>query len=145
MGQRVQRSQTRLTAEVGKLSYIVPGMLCRCDADKLSETSLFISDAAAESVVVFNVIRTIIPETVLGQNGSGQNGTDEMVWTKWYTDKMLLDKMVWTKWYEQNGTYKILRIKSSINLAPIDNMIFFYNPASILTPFAFLFVLFIYL
>jgi len=33
---------------------------------------------------------------VTGQNGSGQNGTDKMVWTKWYTDKMvgLLDKMV---------------------------------------------------
>jgi len=31
---------------------------------------------------------------VLGQNGSGQNGTDKMVWTKWYTDKM-----VRTKWY----------------------------------------------
>ncbi len=61
---------------------------------------------------------------VLGQNGSGQNGTDKMVWTKWYTDKMVLDKMVWTKWYGQNGTDKILRIKSSINPAPIDNMIF---------------------
>ena len=41
---------------------------------------------------------------VLGQNGSGQNGTDKMVWTKWYTDKMVLDKMVWTKWCGQNGT-----------------------------------------
>ena len=41
---------------------------------------------------------------VTGQNGSGQNGTDKMVWTKWYTDKMVLDKMVWTKWYGQNGT-----------------------------------------
>ena len=52
---------------------------------------------------------------VLGQNGSGQNGTDKMVWTKWYTDKMVYgqngigqnsmgkwqatDKMVWTKYY----------------------------------------------
>ena len=35
----------------------------------------------------------------LGQNGSGQNGTDKMVWTKLYTDKMALDKMAWTKWY----------------------------------------------
>ena len=26
-----------------------------------------------------------------------------MVWTKWYTDKMVLDKMAWTKWYGQNG------------------------------------------
>ena len=56
---------------------------------------------------------------VLGQNGSKQNGTDKMVWTKWYTDKM-----VWTKWHRQNGTDKILWIKSSINPAPIDNMIF---------------------
>ena len=32
---------------------------------------------------------------VLRQNGSGQNGTD---------------KMVWTKWYGQNGMAKILRI-----------------------------------
>jgi len=41
---------------------------------------------------------------VTGQNGSGQNGTDKMVRTKWYTDKMVLDKMVRTKWYGQNGT-----------------------------------------
>ena len=46
--------------------------------------------------------------SVLGQNGSGQNGMDKMVWTKWYTDKMISDKMVWTKWYRQNGTDKIL-------------------------------------
>ena len=61
---------------------------------------------------------------VLGQNGSGQNGTDKMVWTKWYTGKMVLDKLAWTKWYGQNGTDKILRIKSSINPALIYNMIF---------------------
>src|SRR6218665_3337466 len=41
---------------------------------------------------------------VLGQNGSGQNGTDKLVWTKWYTDKMVWDKMVWTKFHGQNGT-----------------------------------------
>src|SRR6218665_469807 len=41
--------------------------------------------------------------SVTGQNGSGQNGTDKMVRTKWYTDKMVLDKMVRTKWYGQNG------------------------------------------
>src|SRR6218665_3466701 len=41
---------------------------------------------------------------VTGQNGSGQNGTDKMVWTKWYTGKMVWDKMVWTKWYGQNGS-----------------------------------------
>src|SRR6218665_3430875 len=70
---------------------------------------------------------------VYGQNGIRQNATDKMVWTKWYTDKMALDKMifekmvlgkmVWTKWYGQNGTDKILRIKSSKKPAP-DNMIF---------------------
>jgi len=32
----------------------------------------------------------------------GQNGTDKMVWTKWYTDKTSLDKMV----YGQNSTDK---------------------------------------
>jgi len=47
---------------------------------------------------------------VLGQNGSGQNGTDKMAWTKWYMDKMVLDKMVWTKWYGQNGMDKMLQI-----------------------------------
>ena len=55
------------------------------------------------------------------------------LWTKWYgqngigqnvMDKMVLDKMLWTKWYGQIGMDKILRIKSSINPAPIDNMIF---------------------
>src|SRR6218665_2876148 len=60
---------------------------------------------------------------VLGQNGSGQNGTDKMVWTKWYRDKMVLDKMAWTKWHGQNGTDQILRIWSSINPALIYNMI----------------------
>src|SRR6218665_2614992 len=45
--------------------------------------------------------------------------------TKWYTDKM-----AWTKWYGQNGTDKILRIKSSINPDLIYNMIF----SSILLP-----------
>jgi len=47
---------------------------------------------------------------VTGQNGSGQNGTDKMVWTKWYMDKMVWDKMVWTKWYRQNGTDKMVAI-----------------------------------
>src|SRR6218665_2077019 len=76
---------------------------------------------------------------------TGQNGTVKMVWTKWYTDKMVRDKMVWTKWYGQNGTDKMLRIKSLINPTPIDNMIFFINPASTLMPVAFLYVLIIYL
>src|SRR6218665_2418036 len=43
-----------------------------------------------------------------GQNGSGQNGTDKVVGTKWYMDKMSLDKMVWTKWYGQHGTDKMV-------------------------------------
>src|SRR6218665_4042389 len=70
---------------------------------------------------------------------------DKMVWTKWYTDKMVLDKMVWTKWYGQNGMAKILRKKSLINRSSIDTMIFFINPASTLTPLAFPYVLIIYL
>ena len=41
------------------------------------------------------------------ENGSGQNGTDKMVWTKCYVDKMVLnkmvaDKMARTKWHGQN-------------------------------------------
>ena len=62
--------------------------------------------------------------TVYGQNGIGQNATDKMVWTKRFTDKMVLDKMVQIKWYGQNGTDRILWIKSSINPALIYNMIF---------------------
>ena len=34
-----------------------------------------------------------------------------MVWTKCYTDKMLLDKMVRTNWYGQKGTDKKVRTK----------------------------------
>src|SRR6218665_3535045 len=70
---------------------------------------------------------------VLGQNGSGQNGSDKMVWTKWYTDKMVLDTMVRTKWYGQNGTDKTLPIESSIKKIStplIDTMTF----SSILLP-----------
>ena len=58
---------------------------------------------------------------------------------------MVLDKMVWTKWYGQNGMDKILWIKSLINPAPIDNMIFFICPASTLMPLAFHYALIIYL
>ena len=43
----------------------------------------------------------------IGQNGSGQTGTDKMVWTKCYTDKMLIDKMVRTN----IGTDKWVRTK----------------------------------
>ena len=45
---------------------------------------------------------------VTGQNGSGQNGTDKMVYGQ--ND---MDKMVWTKWYGQNGT--ILYFVSILN------------------------------
>src|SRR6218665_218170 len=71
-------------------------------------------------------------KTFLGQNRSGQNGTDKMVWTKWYTDKMVLDKMVRTKWYGQNGMDKTNNkiINQYINSTSIDNMIF----SSILLP-----------
>src|SRR6218665_530366 len=77
--------------------------------------------------------------TVLGQNGSGQNCSDKMVWTKWYTDKMSLDKMVWTKWYGQNGTNKTVLIKSSTNLSipfPL-TICFFHQTRFHLDPFTF--------
>jgi len=52
---------------------------------------------------------------VTGQNGSGQNGTDKMVWTKWYRPygqnvirQNGMDKMVRTNWYGQNGTNKMV-------------------------------------
>ena len=47
----------------------------------------------------------------IGQNDSGQNGTDKMVWTICYTDKMLIDKIVQINWYGQNGTDKLVRTK----------------------------------
>src|SRR6218665_1429682 len=70
-----------------------------------------------------------------GQNGSGQNGTDKMVWTKWYTDKMSLDIMVWTKWHEYKGADKI--INQSTNPVPTDNMIFSSIPLPLGIPFTF--------
>ena len=60
---------------------------------------------------------------VTGQNDSGQNGTDKMVWTKWYTDKMVLDKMVWTKWYGQNGMDKMVYGQNDIGQNGIDKMV----------------------
>jgi len=39
-------------------------------------------------------------------DGSGQNGTDKLVWTKWYTDKMAFDT-----WFGENGTDKMVGIK----------------------------------
>src|SRR6218665_443223 len=88
-----------------------------------------------------HTIRQCFP-TVVGQNGSGQNGTDKMVWTKWYTcmDKMSLDKMAWTKWYGQNGTNKTVPIKSSlINLSiPLPLTIrFFHDSRFHFDPFTF--------
>jgi len=43
---------------------------------------------------------------VTGQNGSRQNGTDKLIWTKWYTDKMSLDKMAWTN---RHGPYHFVQ------------------------------------
>jgi len=85
---------------------------------------------------------------IQGQNGNGQNGTDKMVWTKWYMDKMALDKMARTKWYGENGTEKIVPIKSSINLPiqlPLMTIVSFVNPTSTLTLFVFLYVFITYL
>src|SRR6218665_2296663 len=50
---------------------------------------------------------------VTGQNGSGQNGTDKLVWTnqnvtrtKWYTDKMVYGQNgIRTKWYTDKMVY----------------------------------------
>ena len=56
---------------------------------------------------------------VYGQNGIGQNGMDKIVYGQ---------NGIRTKWYGQNGTDKISGIKSSINPAPIDNMIFSSSP-----------------
>ena len=83
-------------------------------------------------------------EVVTGQNGSGQNGTDKMVWTKWYTAKIVLDKMVavkmvGTKWYGWNITNKVNN--QSHSHWQYD---FFINPASTLTPLAFCYVLIIF-
>ena len=44
----------------------------------------------------------------IGQNGSGHNGTDDMVWTKCYTDKLFESEMVRTNWYGQKSTDKML-------------------------------------
>jgi len=49
---------------------------------------------------------------------------DKMVRTKWYGQNGIRTKWYRIKWYGQNGMAKILQIKSSINPALIDNMIF---------------------
>jgi len=41
---------------------------------------------------------------VTGQNGSGQNGTDKMVYRQNVIGQNGMDKMVRTKWYGQNGS-----------------------------------------
>ena len=43
----------------------------------------------------------------------GHNGTDKMVWTKWYGQYVMWTKWYWTKWqrtnwYRQNGMDKML-------------------------------------
>jgi len=47
---------------------------------------------------------------VSGQNGSGQNGTDKMVRTKWYEQNGIRRKLYWTKRYGQNGRDKMVAI-----------------------------------
>src|SRR6218665_1377282 len=74
-------------------------------------SSIYICDIYMRYIYMSHaVVFTDQPRPVTGQNGRGQNGTDKMVWTKWYTDKMIRDKMVWTKWYGQNGTDKMVAI-----------------------------------
>jgi len=46
---------------------------------------------------------------VLGQNGSGQNGTDKMVYEQNGIGQNGMDKMVQTKWYGQNGSNFLYR------------------------------------
>ena len=57
--------------------------------------------------------------SVLGQNGSGQNGTDKMVYGQNGIGQNGMDKMARTKWYDQNITDKVIN-----QSAPIDNMTF---------------------
>ena len=64
---------------------------CRPLLNGLSPSVEWIED---EGVFYWGII---VIWTVLGQNDRGQNGTDKMVWTKWYTDKMVSAKMVWSK------------------------------------------------
>lgn len=49
---------------------------------------------------------------VSGRNGSGQNGMDRMVWTKWnrqnWMNKLVRQKMVWRKLYGYNGMVKMV-------------------------------------
>jgi len=52
----------------------------------------------------------VFDKMVYGENGSGENGAEKMVWTKWYTNKMILNEMVWRKWYGHNSTDKMVAI-----------------------------------
>jgi len=45
---------------------------------------------------------------VLGENGSGQNGTDKMVYRQNGIGHNGMDKMVWKKWYGSNITSKVI-------------------------------------
>src|SRR6218665_1079002 len=71
-------------------------------------------------------VRSTVKSSV-GENGSGQNGTDKMVWTKWHgqngMDKMVLDKMGWTKWYGQNGMDKMVYGQNGIGQNGMDKMV----------------------
>ena len=80
---------------INKIIMII--IIIYCDCDRNHFLLSYISLSVIQGNSIFINCNTAL--TVLGQNGSGQNGTDKMVWTKWYTDKMVLDKMVRTKWY----------------------------------------------
>src|SRR6218665_1502487 len=103
---------------VEKFTYL--GCLNTYDLDSKKEILVRIAKATAalsamdkiwKSTTIHKKLKLEVLKTcvfrVLGQNGSGQNGTDKMVWTKWYTDKMVLDKMGWSKWNRQNRMVKI--------------------------------------
>src|SRR6218665_1507985 len=61
------------------------------------------------SLILLFCTGTGVYTLLIGQNSSGQNGMDKMVY--WQNG---MGKLVWTKWYRLNGTDKLLRIKSSI-------------------------------
>src|SRR6218665_75820 len=77
------------------------GSQCKNITEKCCSVIVLLSRTAdnADSLGSTLIHVRLLINRVLGQNGSGQNGTDKMVWTKWYTDKMVLDQMVRTKWY----------------------------------------------
>src|SRR6218665_2424977 len=107
-------SQTGLSAEVkphhageaysNEATVVVLATRCSCDGWRpwdLSFLSAKIEEA--EEDIIWSrgtrIMRCEVTNTPRDSTRSapgmvlGQNGTDKMVWTKWYTDKMVLDKM----------------------------------------------------